>query len=377
MPSHTVAVGGPGTDRLRLTSLISAMTALSSATSATSPSPAEVLRGLCRAVALTTPVDGVGVMLARGSALQFVHAQPAWVVEVERLQETHSRGPCWDSVGTQLTVLVDDAGGATQWPELATRAHRPARGDRVGADPDPGFHGIASLPLIAQGRGWGALDLYRLDARPWTADELAPAQACVQVATSQLVLAAERDRWQSAWAEAEHRSTHDELTGLPGRGLLFDRLDHALGTMPRRGGAVAVLFIDVDRFKEVNDAYGHAVGDAALAELAHRLGSTLRSNDTLARMSGDEFVLVCEDLGGTLTEIQHWLHRLGERLLLEVRRPARPGETTIDLAVSIGAAVATVTCTAQHLTARADHAMYAAKHSGGGRMVIARNPLRA
>jgi len=356
MHSEAVAQGGLGAPRPQLTSLVLAMAAL--------------------AVTLTSTVDGVGVMLADGEALRFVHAEPAWVVEVERLQETYSRGPCWDSLSSQGAILVDDAAGATQWPELATRADRPIGVTDRGADPGPGFHGIASLPLVAQGRGWGVLDLYRKQARPWTAADLVLAQACVQVATAQLVLAADRDRWHAAWADAEHRSTHDELTGLPGRGLLFDRLDHALGTMPRRGGAVAVLFIDIDRFKQVNDAYDHAAGDAALNELAHRLGLTLRFNDTLARMSGDEFVIVCEDLVGTIAEMHHWLHCLGERILLEVRRPPHPGETQIDVSVSIGAALATTACTAQQLMVQADHAMYAAKHSGGGRMVIARHPSR-
>jgi diguanylate cyclase (GGDEF)-like protein len=185
-------------------------------------------------------------------------------------------------------------------------------------------------------------------------------------------MAADRDRWREAWARAEHRSTHDELTGLPGRGILFDRLDHALATTTRRGAAIAVLFIDIDGFKRVNDAHGHAVGDAALTEVAHRLSLTLRANDTLARLSGDEFVIVCEDLAGTIGQVHEWLHRLGERILFELRRPATGQETTIDVSVSIGAAITRAACSPQQLTAQADHAMYAAKRSGGARLVIHR-----
>jgi GGDEF domain-containing protein len=121
-------------------------------------------------------------------------------------------------------------------------------------------------------------------------------RAVHRVAASYLVMAADRDTWHAAWDRAEHASTHDELTGLPGRGLLVDRLDHAIVAGNRRSGAVVVLFLDIDAFKAVKDVHGHAVGDATLVEVAHRLGASLRVNDTLARLSGDEFVIICEDL---------------------------------------------------------------------------------
>ena len=214
------------------------------------------------------------------------------------------------------------------------------------------------------------LDLYRRAARAWTDVDLAAARRLTQIATSYLVVVAECDAWQRAWEQAQHTATHDELTGLPGRGLLFDRLDHAIASGTCRGEAVAVLFIDIDDFKTVNDAFGHAFGDATLVEVAHRLTLTLRASDTPARLSGDEFVIVCEDLTIGTGHIEEWLNRLGQRILLELRRPARPGETNIDVSVSIGAAVTNRDTSAHTLTAKADHAMYAAKNSGGGRLVI-------
>jgi diguanylate cyclase (GGDEF)-like protein len=324
-----------------------------------------MLRALCGAATRAVGVDGIGLMLADGQALRFVHAEPAWVVDVERLQEQYGRGPCWDSLRFGQAVVVQDARTAERWPELARRA-------RSEGGPGLGFGAVASLPLLAQDRSWGVLDLYRTAPGPWIDADLAAAALFTQVAASYLVMAADRDAWHTAWEHAQHSSTHDELTGLPTRGLLMDRLDHAIAASTRRGGAVAVLFLDIDAFKTVNDAYGHAVGDATLVEVAHRLGSTLRSNDTLARLSGDEFVIVCEDLDIGLGHVHDWINRLGERILLELRRPARPGESNINVSVSIGAAVTTRDCSAQTLTAQADHAMYAAKHSGGGRLVISR-----
>jgi len=208
--------------------------------------------------------------------------------------------------------------------------------------------------------------------------------------SSQLILIADRERWQVAWERAEHRSTHDVLTGLPARGLLFDRLDHALATMTGRDGAVAVLFIDVARTRPDEDTGGQrtghrgpddlaldglGLGDWALGEIAHRLSQTLRVDDTLARLSGGEFVIVCEALTGTMAGVQDWLHEFGERILLELRRP-EPGRTVLDVSVSIGAAVTTSVCSALHLTSQAEMARYAAKHSGGNRLVIHRNARR-
>ena len=364
--------------------LVAATSALAQVTSHAAPTREEVVRGLCRAVAMAVPVDGVGGMLSDGTALRFVHAEPDWVVPVERLQELHARGPCWDSLAGRQVVAVDDVRTSDRWPELADRAR-----SRLGG-PSPSFQGVASLPLVAQGQPLGVLDLYRRDHRPWTEPELAAAAACSHVAASQLILIADRERWQVAWERAEHRSTHDVLTGLPARGLLFDRLDHALATMTGRDGAVAVLFIDVARTRPDEDTGGQrtghrgpddlaldglGLGDWALGEIAHRLSQTLRVDDTLARLSGGEFVIVCEALTGTMAGVQDWLHEFGERILLELRRP-EPGRTVLDVSVSIGAAVTTSVCSALHLTSQAEMARYAAKHSGGNRLVIHRNARR-
>jgi diguanylate cyclase (GGDEF)-like protein len=89
---------------------------------------------------------------------------------------------------------------------------------------------------------------------------------------------------------------HDSLTGLPGRGLFLDRLNHAIQRSYRSGGPVAVLFTDLDSFKSVNETYGWQVGDELLQAVAERLGRILRKTDTVTRLGGDVFVILCEDL---------------------------------------------------------------------------------
>ena len=125
---------------------------------------------------------------------------------------------------------------------------------------------------------------------------------------------------------------HDDLTGLPNRVLLHDRLQHAVTAQRRRSGHVGVLFLDLDGFKAVNDVYGHAVGDLVLSTVASRLGAAVRGGDTAARLAGDEFVVVCQGVDDAAA-----LRRAASRLEAAVAAPMRIGERTIRLGVSIGA----------------------------------------
>src|SRR5688572_26512929 len=103
---------------------------------------------------------------------------------------------------------------------------------------------------------------------------------------------------ESPFRRALYRALHDPLTGLANRGLLMDQLGQALTRARRRPGSVAVLFLDLDRFKVLNDSLGHAVGDELLVEVARRLEWVVRSADTVARVGGDEFVVVAEEVAG-------------------------------------------------------------------------------
>jgi diguanylate cyclase (GGDEF)-like protein/PAS domain S-box-containing protein len=113
------------------------------------------------------------------------------------------------------------------------------------------------------------------------------------------------------------RSLHDDLTGLPNRALLRDRLRHGMAQAERQGAALAVLYLDLDGFKAVNDRLGHAAGDELLIEVAKRLGATLRTSDTAARVGGDEFVVLCEFLRD-----DEEADKVSERIALAVARPS-------------------------------------------------------
>jgi diguanylate cyclase (GGDEF)-like protein len=167
-------------------------------------------------------------------------------------------------------------------------------------------------------------------------------------------------------ARLEHQALHDPLTGLANRVLLLDRVEHALDGAARRTTGAAVLFMDLDYFKAVNDASGHSVGDQLLLGVARRLQAAVRPNDTIARLGGDEFVVLCEDLGDPVEEGVAVAHRITQRF----EDPFRVGEREIVVAASIGVAPAEPNDTAESLLGRADHAMYRAKQLGRGRIEL-------
>ncbi len=179
---------------------------------------------------------------------------------------------------------------------------------------------------------------------------------------------------EGAGTEAEPAAaTHDALTGLPNRTVLQDRLDQALGRLRRRGGTVGVLFLDVDGLKQINDRYGHDAGDGFLRELPSRLRSALRADDTVARLSGDEFVILLEDCGGEAGAV-----RVAERVLRAFERPFTLGDETLALRVSVGIAVTEAHDErAADLLTNADVAMYRAKQSGGDGLALFDSSLRA
>jgi diguanylate cyclase (GGDEF)-like protein len=160
--------------------------------------------------------------------------------------------------------------------------------------------------------------------------------------------------------ELEHRAMHDQLTGLPNRDLLMDRLSVALARLGRQGTAVGVLFIDLDGFKEVNDLHGHDVGDELLISVAARLRREVRDGDTVARFGGDEFVVLCEDL--VRVEAAEPLAR---RLAEAVAQPVSTAENLLVVRASIGVVVEQNPATsAEALVKRADAEMYRVKQGG-------------
>ena len=159
-----------------------------------------------------------------------------------------------------------------------------------------------------------------------------------------------------------HEAVHDPLTGLANRTLLRDRLEHALARARRDGSETAVLFIDLDNFKQINDAYGHAAGDVALVAVSNRLRTAVRPGDTVARLGGDEFVVICERVDDASALA------VGARVLEAVRLSATAAHAQHELSASIGVALGHGD--AVELLANADVAVYRAKAAGRGRVEL-------
>jgi diguanylate cyclase (GGDEF)-like protein len=160
--------------------------------------------------------------------------------------------------------------------------------------------------------------------------------------------------------QVAHQALHDPLTGLPNRTLFYDRLTHALAWARRHRTTFAVLFIDLDRFKLINDSLGHETGDQVLIEIAQRLDDALRSSDTAARFGGDEFIVLCEDIADEQQAI-----RIAERIIRNIERPMQLERDNTFVTASIGVVVASEDDSDPEVLIReADAAMYRAKKRG-------------
>jgi diguanylate cyclase (GGDEF)-like protein len=169
-----------------------------------------------------------------------------------------------------------------------------------------------------------------------------------------------------ATQELSRRALHDELTDLPNRALFWEHLSHRLKVVDRRTTGFAVLFLDVDDFKVINDTLGHAAGDQLLVDVASRLRAELRAGDTAARMGGDEFVVLFDDVATQAAALA-----VAERLNEALRVPYEIGTDRRIATASIGVAVGSGDLeTADDVVAAADAAMYDAKRHGGGRCVL-------
>lgn len=170
---------------------------------------------------------------------------------------------------------------------------------------------------------------------------------------------------RNAEVEAAHRATHDPLTGLPNRALLTDRLEHAVARSMRHGGTLAVLFIDLDHFKQANDTHGHGFGDELLVRVVERLVSATRPEDTLARFGGDEFVLLCEDLESPDDAVV-----VAHRVLQSLEEPLVVQGTELRQSASLGLAVSDGPTDTTTLLAEADGALFLAKDRGRAQLAV-------
>jgi len=166
--------------------------------------------------------------------------------------------------------------------------------------------------------------------------------------------------------EMTHCSQRDALTGTPNRALMLDRLEGAIALARRRGTAMAVLFVDIDHFKHINDVHGHAIGDAVLQWTAQRMESVVRESDTVSRHGGDEFVVLLAELA-----LASDVRRIAGQLVAALATPCLVGVRELHLTASIGVATYPQDGPdAETLMLRADEAMYSAKHRGRNRFEL-------
>jgi diguanylate cyclase (GGDEF)-like protein len=301
------------------------------------------------------PVTAAGVtIITPGVSPRYVAASDSSAMRFEELQTELSEGPCVLAYRTGDAVAVADLAHENRFPNFTPRALM------------SGLAAVFTFPLRHGDRQLGALDLYRETAGAMTAETMTAAQTLADVAAAYLLNAQARDDLRESSERAREAALHDSLTGLPNRVLMSERLKHALLRSRPGGKTTALFFVDLDRFKAVNDSHGHRVGDELLVAVSERLGAMLRPEDTLARLAGDEFVVLCEDLDSAAEA-----GAIGARLGTAFNRSFEVLGVEVRVAASIGIALADRDHDAPgELLHDADVAMYQAKRRGGARHQI-------
>jgi diguanylate cyclase (GGDEF)-like protein len=241
-------------------------------------------------------------------------------------------------------------------------------GDGAPVDPDPDrVRDIVLFTQVALHRVLGGAERFT-----WETERLLPDGSTISTAITARPLIVEgevvgiiedfRDLSEGRLARdlAQHLATHDVLTGLPNRLLLTDRLHVAIAQAERGGPTPAVLFCDLDRFKAVNDTWGHAVGDEVLRFTATTVGKTVRRADTVARFGGDEIVVLLPDV-----RTPDHAMTVARKMLDGVRIPQRHAESTFAVTMSVGIALFQLGDDGDSLVRRADESMYRVKQDGG------------
>ncbi len=219
------------------------------------------------------------------------------------------------------------------------------------------IYSMLDMPITVDGKIIGVVCHEHIGSiRHWSPEEK---EFAITIANA-LALTFEIDKRKKIEQTLEYKAHHDELTHLSNRTLFLDRLDHAIKKAKRQNTLLAVLFIDLDRFKEINDSLGHEMGDAVLIEVADRLREHLREIDTIARLGGDEFTLIIEDI----EDIQK-VNAIASKLLSTLQQPMEIQAHQLYVTISIGISLFPLDGSdAQSLLRNADSAMYKAKDEG-------------
>jgi diguanylate cyclase (GGDEF)-like protein len=301
------------------------------------------------------PISAAGVTLIASDEIpHYFAASDRAALSYERLQTEMGVGPCLLAYRTGDNVLIPDLRDELRFPEFTARALQ------------DGIRAMFTFPLCHGDRRLGALDLYRDTPGALSPQSLGAAQTLANVTAAYLINAQARETLKDSSERSRELSLHDGLTGLPNRTLMLDRLEQAFQRTRRTGKTSAVMFVDLDGFKAVNDTHGHSAGNQLLIAVATRLRGVLRPPDTVARMHGDEFVILCEDLDH-VEQAAPIVLRLAEALAETFALPMGP----IDITASIGVAFAGPDVhDAEQVLRDADAAMYQAKRRGGGEQQV-------
>jgi len=245
----------------------------------------KILDHLVKRIVDILPITAAGVTLI-GAELEprYIAASNGSALAFERLQTRTREGPCLEAYHSGEALAVPNLGSEKRFPVFGPLALQ------------AGLAAVFTFPLRHGEVSLGALDLYRDTPGGLSSESMRAAQTLADVAAAYLLNAQGRADLQASSERALATALHDPLTGLPNRVLMFERLEHASQRAQRSRTTSAVFFLDLNRFKTINDIHGHRVGDELLVAVAKRLASILRPGDTLARLSGDEFVILCEDL---------------------------------------------------------------------------------
>ena len=259
-----------------------------------------------------------------------------------------------DSGEIRFPLAPEDVPGARH-TVLAKRCRAvAAAGTAMRVAPDDDGRERLGIPLKSESRTIGMLVADSTGFQPHETELL-------EFVSVQVAAAIER---RQLLERLRHLALHDALTRLPNRELFHDRIRRALYRSRRDNGALALLYIDLDGFKQINDGFGHAGGDALLQHAGRRILRSVRESDTVSRFGGDEFVVLLEDI-----ESAQWALGVADGILGALSRPFELMGRPVCISASIGIALSP-----EHgddekqLLRRADEAMYAAKHSGGGRV---------
>jgi diguanylate cyclase (GGDEF)-like protein len=314
-----------------------------------------ILDHLVERIVDVLPITGAGVtVIAPGADPRYVAASDAAAMRFEALQRELAEGPCLTAYETGRSVAIADLRDESRFPTFAPRALA------------AGLSAVFTFPLRCGHDQLGALDLYRSTPGPLDAADMDSAQTLADVAAAYLINAQARADLRESSDRSRETALHDALTGLPNRILFLERLDDAVLRGRRSGRMAAVLFADLDRFKLVNDLYGHDVGDELLVAVSERLSAVVRPGDTLARMSGDEFVVLCEDL-----DESEQIDAIAARIGAAVAKPFVLSCAEVVMSASVGIAFAGPGAQlSEQLLQDADTAMYQAKRKGGARHQI-------